>query len=375
MQVETLIARQSNSLMEGIVESKHDGIVVLSPANRQPSRRVLYVNLYGGASIWEKVKKGIMPPHHLWGCLELARMGYEVALAEPVWNFEIRKAYPHDLKLLKMARNWLRPDDIIYCGHNVLFWMPLLKRLGLVRSHLVSLLYAREPLNFGNAHSGVIALNPAATDQAKKLAPRAKVAHLGWGADLNYFPRLPYRPEWFLSCGITRRDHRTLSEAAALCGIPIRVICPGLPAGVSWPSNVDVVDGGRGWNFEKDVVSYKELLHDYYGECAASVICLTHDPIEYHAIGFTNLIEAMAMARPVVMTRTGTVPREIDLELAGCGLYVPPNNPAALAEAIAALANDPKRAQEMGEKGRELAESHYNIDRFASGLHQFFESL
>src|SRR6476620_314308 len=151
MQVEPLIAPQGNSLLEGIVESKNNGIVVLSPENRQPFRRVLYVNLYGGASIWEKVKKGIMPPHHLWGCLELTRMGYEVALAEPVWNFEIRKAYPHDLSLLKMARNWLRPDDILYCGHNVLFWMPVLKRLGLVRSHIVSLLYAREPLNFGNA--------------------------------------------------------------------------------------------------------------------------------------------------------------------------------------------------------------------------------
>ena len=136
-----------------------------------------------------------------------------------------------------------------------------------------------------------------------------------------------------------------------------------------------MVDGGPGWNFEKDVVSYNDLLHGYYGKCAASVICLKHDPIEYHAIGFTNLIEAMAMARPIVMTRNGAVPSEIDLEKVGCGLYVPSNNPAALAEAIAALADDPKTAQEMGERGRQLADSHYNVERYASELHRFFESL
>jgi glycosyltransferase involved in cell wall biosynthesis len=230
-------------------------------------------------------------------------------------------------------------------------------------------------LDFASAHSGIIALNPAAEEHAKKLAPKAKVAHLGWGADLNYFPRLPYVPESFLSCGITHRDYRVLSEAAALCQRSIRIICPGLPAGLNWPPNVELVDGGPGWNFEKDAVSYEELLHDYYATCAASLICLKDDPIEYTACGFTNLIEAIAMGRPVIMTRTGAAAREIDLEKAGCGLHVPPDNPAALAEAITALGNDPKRAQEMGEKGRQLAESHYNIERYANGLHRFFESL
>jgi len=182
-------------------------------------------------------------------------------------------------------------------------------------------------------------------------------------------------PRSFLSCGITHRDHRTLSQAAALCQQPIRIICSGLPVGLNWPSNVELVDGGPGWNFEKSVVSYEDLLYDYYAQCAASVICLNHDPIEYHAIGFTNLIEAMAMARPIIMTRTGAVPSEIDVEKAGCGVLVPPENPEVLAEAIETLANDPQRSEAMGLKGRELAQRYYNIERYASELHRFFESL
>jgi len=28
-----------------------------------------------------------MPAHHLWGCVELVKLGYEVAIAEPLRHF------------------------------------------------------------------------------------------------------------------------------------------------------------------------------------------------------------------------------------------------------------------------------------------------
>jgi starch synthase len=102
---------------------------------------------------------------------------------------------------------------------------------------------------------------------------------------------------------------------------------------------------------------------------------LQNDPAEFTAVGFTELVEVLAMARPVIMTRTGALPTEIDVEKCGCGILVPPDNPQALADAIETLANDPARAEAMGLKGRELAERYYNIDRYANDLHKFFESL
>ena len=81
----------------------------------------------------------------------------------------------------------------------------------------------------------------------------------------------------------------------------------------------------------------------------------------------------MAMARPVILTRTGALPTEIDVERVGCGLHVPPENPDALAEAIEFLASDPSRAKAMGEAGRRLVETRYNIQRYADDLHKFFE--
>jgi glycosyltransferase involved in cell wall biosynthesis len=57
------------------------------------------------------------------------------------------------------------------------------------------------------------------------------------------------------------------------------------------------------------------------------------------------------------------------------GIFVPPENPEALAEAMDTLAKDPKRAEAMGQKGREMAERYYNIERYAHDLHGFFQSL
>lgn len=370
--MDTLTSIEAPHVLQGIAERREHGLVVLSPVQGQPIRRVLYVNSYGGAAYWKKIKQGLVAPHHLWGCLELVRMGYEVALAEPLPDFYLhRNPLPHDLRLFGPVRSWLGRDGIVYCGHNVLYWLPLLRSLRAHRCHIVSLLFAREPLDHARAHSGIIALTPAAAEHARQLAPKATIAHLGWGADLRIFPRIPYNPEFFLSCGRTLRDHATLRTAATLSPHSIRVIAPRTRSELVWPTNVQLLNGQS----DGDVLTYQELLDEQYAACAGSLIILQHDPVEYTAVGMTNLIEAMAMARPVIATRTGALATEIDVERSGCGLHVPPNDPEALAAAIQTLARDPARAAKMGETGRRLCEERYSITRYASELHHFFNLL
>jgi glycosyltransferase involved in cell wall biosynthesis len=366
----------SSCSFSDLSERCEDGLVILNATGGpRHGRRVLFVNSYGGASVWQKIKQGLLPPHHLWGCIELARLGYEVLLAPPLAHFDFRKPFPHDVPLLSIGRKWLRRDDILYCGHTLLYWLPLMKALGLFRCPIVSLTYAREQLDFSRTHTGIIALTAAAEDEAKKRAPKAKIARLAWGCDLQYFPTLDYAPRWFLSCGITHRDLATLSAAAGRTPWPIRLISPGTPKILPLPRNVTLIDGGTGWNYQKSVVSYDDLFYNHYAGAIASLIILKHDPAEKTAVGFTNLLEAMAMSRAVIVTRTGAVPTEIDVEAAGCGLHVPPENPAALAGAIETLAADPETARRMGSAGRRLAEDYYNIGRYARELHAFFESL
>ena len=188
--METLISNPKfTSVTEGIVETEEQGVIVLSPAASRPFRRIIYLDNYGGSSMWQKIKRGLMPPHHLRGCLELVRMGYEVALAEPLPDFYLhRNPLPHDLTLLRMVRSWLGSDGIIFCGHNVLYWMPLLRALGAIKCHIVSNLWAREPLNFARMHSGILSLTPAGAEQARSSRQKSKSPISVGESMLGYFP-------------------------------------------------------------------------------------------------------------------------------------------------------------------------------------------
>ncbi len=361
----------------GIQESDAHGLVILSPAGGRSRRRILFVNSYGGRTGWEDIKKGAAAPHHLWGMLELVRMGYEVAIAEPLAHFRShRRSFPHDLSLLKIARSWLGPDDLICCAHTLLYYLPLLKSLGALNRPMVSLTYAREDLNFAKAHDGIVALTPAAADQARKLAPGVKVGHVGWGVDPDFYPLLPYDPRFIFSCGIANRDFATQAQAATLSQEPFRIICPGRQEGVTWPANADVRDGGVGWHSNgKKKFSVQDLIRDNYAQAAASLVIIKPDPEELTANGFTNMLEGMALGRSLIVTRTGAMPDELDVEKVGCGLFVPPENPAALAEAMTWIMGNPDEARRMGEAGRRMCEKHYHLSAFAGRLNAFFEEL
>jgi glycosyltransferase involved in cell wall biosynthesis len=275
--------------------------------------------------------------------------------------------------LLKVARSWLGPDDLIFCAHTLLYYLPFLNSLGALRRPMVSLTYAREDLDFSKVHDGIAALTPAAADQARKLAPGVKVGHVGWGVDPDFYPLLPYDPQFIFSCGIANRDFAT--QAEALSKVPFRIICPGAQQGVTWPANAEVRDGGAGWHTDgKKKFSVQDLIRDNYAQAAASLVIIKPDPEALTANGFTNMLEGMALGRPLIVTRTGAMPGELDVEKLGCGLFVPPENPAALDEAMTWIMANPDKAQEMGMAGRQLCEHHYHLSTFASRLHDLFEA-
>ncbi|MES2467133.1 MAG: glycosyltransferase [Verrucomicrobiota bacterium] len=374
--METIVKKEPYSPMRGIHEQTAHGMVVLSPAAGKPRRRILFINSYGGRSGWEDIKKGSAAPHHLWGMLELVRMGYEVAIAEPLAHFNgHRRSFPHDLPLLKAARSWLGPEDLIFCAHTLLYYLPFLKSLGALNRRMISLTYAREDLDFAKVHGGIAALTPAAADQARKMAPGVKVGHVGWGVDPDFYPMLPYDPQFIFSCGIANRDFATQSQAAALSRAPFRIICPGDQPGLTWPAHADVRDGGTGWHTDgKKKFSLQDLIRDNYAQAAASLVIIKPDPEALTANGFTNMLEGMALGRPLIVSRTGAMPAELDVEKLGCGLFVPPGDPDALAEAMDWIMQHPDKAREMGEAGRRLCEQHYHLSAFALRLHDLFES-
>ncbi len=85
----------------------------------------------------------------------------------------------------------------------------------------------------------------------------------------------------------------------------------------------------------------------------------------------TVLLEAMAMALPVISTRVAGIPEiVVDGET---GRLVPEKDPRLLAEAMAEMLRDPERARTWGEQGRKRAEALFDLDRNVSRLYRYFE--
>jgi len=85
-------------------------------------------------------------------------------------------------------------------------------------------------------------------------------------------------------------------------------------------------------------------------------------PSVYEPLGIVNL-EAMACSTAVVASRVGGIPEVVEDGVTG--LLVPPDDPAALADALNALLRDPARAAAMGRAGRRRAVDEFSWDAVA----------
>ena len=83
-----------------------------------------------------------------------------------------------------------------------------------------------------------------------------------------------------------------------------------------------------------------------------------------------SMLEAMATGIPVVGSRVDGIAEQI---AEGCGVLVEPEDPGALAEAIASLAaSDAEVRRAMGEAARERVASRFNVERQADGMHEAY---
>ena len=91
-----------------------------------------------------------------------------------------------------------------------------------------------------------------------------------------------------------------------------------------------------------------------------------------HAEGMSNaLMEAMAAARPVVATAVGG---NTEVVVDGkTGVLIPPADPAAIADAIAALLRDPDRAAGLGAAAREFVTRRFGARARVAELAQLYE--
>jgi glycosyltransferase involved in cell wall biosynthesis len=118
----------------------------------------------------------------------------------------------------------------------------------------------------------------------------------------------------------------------------------------------------------EDHVRFLGERHDV-PDLVGALDVLLHTSIRPEPFGRV-VLEGMALARPVIATRGGGIP---DIVVDGeTGIIVPPSDAAALAEAVAALATDPRRALDMGRRGLMRLESHFSVVRQLDALRRIY---
>jgi len=85
------------------------------------------------------------------------------------------------------------------------------------------------------------------------------------------------------------------------------------------------------------------------------------------------ILEAMAMALPVVASAVGGIPESV--EDGRSGILVPPDDPEALAAAFVHLARGPEEARAMGRRGRERVLTHFTMAGMAGRYADLYESM
>lgn len=100
---------------------------------------------------------------------------------------------------------------------------------------------------------------------------------------------------------------------------------------------------------------------------AADVCVATLLPIPMFAMTYPNKIfDYLAAGRPIVLGIDGVV-REV-VEEAAAGIFTPPGDDGAIAEAVARLKADPRARNEMGRRGREYVTRNFNRGRHATAF-------
>ncbi|HLO83778.1 MAG TPA: glycosyltransferase [Nostocaceae cyanobacterium] len=348
---------------------------------------------------WQNKEERESPGHHLWGVTHLQQYGIDVDLL-PYEKFKLIKRIGEKLKLGDLDQQLrvlfiAHKYDLIYstCQTSTLI-LALLHILGIFRKPLVVKLerpFKSNALNkillklFVKGHDKILCLSQRTENQLREEfgIDKDKLALLDWGPDLpsydDYeFPHNDDEQRIFVSAGNESRDYNTLVQAFSGVDCPLQIYCSSksAPTVASISSNIKIQYSQRetlalAWK----ALSWEELLSEY-AKAFAIAIPLYIPPHRVDTTplyGLTSLLDAMAMAKPVIMTKHRQA--NIDIEKEKIGLWVEPGDIKGWQQAASYLLEHSEEAQEMGKRARKLAEQKYNLENFSLQLATALKSV
>jgi glycosyltransferase involved in cell wall biosynthesis len=192
--------------------------------------------------------------------------------------------------------------------------------------------------------------------------PASSVVLTSFMVDTEFFSveRTVSHPEFMIcAAGLELRDYPTLMTAVD--GLDVRVV---IAAASPWSKRAasteraETVPG----NVEVCSLGFTDLRQLY---ADARFVVMPLYETDFQA-GITTILEAMAMGRTVVCSRTeGQTDAIVDGQT---GVYVPPGDVDALRSAIKSLLDDAEATSRMGAEARRYVVEHADVSRYAARL-------
>ena len=183
--------------------------------------------------------------------------------------------------------------------------------------------------------------------------------HLGhWGADLELYDRViaeKCERKGFVSTGKEKRDMTTLVAAFNETGAPLKIFLNTKNGSFNYKQLFDslAVKENIHVEFPDKLMPYELSKEVNKAQCV--VICCKETS---YTVGLTTVVEARAMGMPMICSHNPQIPVDIDKEK--CGISVPYGDVEGWKKAIEYIQEHPEEAEEMGHRGRKLAETTYN---------------
>jgi len=346
--------------------------------------RILYLFNTVRARILEKVTRGEDPDDHFFGMLRLPNYGIDADY------IEIEQYIPKWLSI--PLRRFLN----IYYIHLPLFWKFFSYDIVFTSSAFGSqfvhaLLHIKHPkwvmYDFsitgfiGNAKtirqkifkwtvgkaSGIITLSEKEALTLKEMFPHIKkvIQFIHFGVDLDFFrPQESTQEEHqIFTVGFAPdRDYQTLFEATKDLNIPVTV------------TRSRMIDSFKNLPSYVRVCSFssRELVQEYV-KSKIFVLPLDITSGRNNASGCSTLVEAMAMGKAIIATRTPTTESYITHGVNG--LLVEQKNITELRDAIQELLENDDKRKKLGREARAFTEKYCNAEVTSKQMAEFFRKI
>jgi glycosyltransferase involved in cell wall biosynthesis len=298
-----------------------------------------------------------------------------------------------------------RYDVIVTDGEHIALPLALLLKLARSRvrhvtiGHRITAAKKRPWFTLLRAHSNVDRIALHSSHQydlavAELGIPAERLALVPYQVDSDFWhPNDVAEERLICSAGLEFRDYETLVRA--IDGLDVEVI---IGAASHWSKRRNTVAGQAvPANVRVAAFDYAALRQVY---ARAAIVVVPLDDTDFQA-GVTTILEAMAMAKPVIVTHTlgqtdvvedrrsatrGSVVRprppsmlrrlaeQAGVPLEPTGFYVPPHDPAALRRAIEYLLEHPAERRQLGDAGRRTVQQWLTVDHFGQRMQAIVEA-